>query len=395
MTDYWYEIEPLDVLLFREAKPFSPGEGSWAKGQFPPPPIALFHALRSVLQEVLDLQPNKSRNQEFLGPFLMDGEDTLWLPTPKDFRGVKFRRGGEEEDQSSKDRVNDWHKLIRLIPADAEAPEWKHICFDSAQPPPMVPPPLQRNPQFSEYICGSPYPWIKATALCQYLDGKNPENTKDFHKDPWSVQLLPHIHMQADRRQVRDSEGYFTEVAIRLKPGWRFVVKTSLELTESPTVIRLGGEGHRALVTNITESKQFDWQEVENYLHPPENNQAENHNFAYLLTPGLAEKDPALYGVYPRSWQDCLAGCVSDRALLWGGISHLYRKRDNSTETEKEFRLLPQRAFVPPGTVYLFKPDKLPPDAVLLPSAQSDGKETWLKTFQQLNYGKLLWGKRR
>jgi len=231
MTDYWYEIEPLDVLLFREAKPFSPGEGSWAKGQFPPPPIALFHALRSVLQEVLDLQPNKSRNQEFLGPFLMDGEDTLWLPTPKDLRGVKFRVGTGEEDQSSKDRVNDWHKLIRLIPADAEAPEWKHIGFDSAQPPPMVPPPLQRNPQFSEYICGSPYPWIKAAALCQYLDGKNPENTKDFYENPWSVQLLPHIHMQDDRRQVRDSEGYFTEVAIRLKPGWRFVVKTSLELT--------------------------------------------------------------------------------------------------------------------------------------------------------------------
>jgi len=148
-------------------------------------------------------------------------------------------------------------------------------------------------------------------------------------------------------------------------------------------------------VTNITESKQFDWQAVEKYSQPPENNQAETHNFAYLLTPALAEKDSALYGVYPRSWQDCLAGCVSDRALLWGGISHLYRKRDNSTETEKEFRLLPQRAFVPPGTVYLFKPDKLPPDAVLLPSAQSDGKETWLKTFQQLNYGKLLWGKRR
>ncbi|WP_199249791.1 type III-B CRISPR module-associated Cmr3 family protein [[Phormidium] sp. ETS-05] len=399
MTDYWYEIEPLDVLLFREAKPFSPGEGSWAKGQFPPPPIALFHALRSVLQEVPDFQKNKERTQEFLGPFLIDPKNTLWLPTPKDLRGVKFRLGAGEEDQSSKDRVNDWHKLIRLIPADSETLEWKHIGFDSAQPPPMVPPPLQRNPQFSEYICGSPYPWIKAAALCQYLDGKNPEHTKDFHQDPWSVQLLPHIHMQDDRRQVRDSEGYFTEVAIRLEPGWRFVVKTSLRLTESPTVVRLGGEGHRALVTNITDSKKFDWQGVEKYSHRPENHHAENHNFAYLLTPGLAEKEPNLYGVYPRSWQDCLAGCVSDRALLWGGISHLYRERKNSTEPDKtepdkEFRLLPQRAFVPPGTVYLFKPGQFPLDATLLPSSQSDGKETWLKTFQQLNYGKLLWGKR-
>ena len=46
---YWYAIEPLDVLLFREAKPFSPGEGSWAKGLFPPLPSTVFQALRSIL----------------------------------------------------------------------------------------------------------------------------------------------------------------------------------------------------------------------------------------------------------------------------------------------------------------------------------------------------------
>lgn len=34
----WYVIEPLDILLFREAKPFSPGEGAWAKSIFPPVP---------------------------------------------------------------------------------------------------------------------------------------------------------------------------------------------------------------------------------------------------------------------------------------------------------------------------------------------------------------------
>lgn len=35
MDLYWYVIEPLNVLLFRESKPFSPGAGSWAKGLFP------------------------------------------------------------------------------------------------------------------------------------------------------------------------------------------------------------------------------------------------------------------------------------------------------------------------------------------------------------------------
>ena len=40
----WYTIDPIDLLLMREAKPFSPGDGSWAKGQFPPLPITVFQA---------------------------------------------------------------------------------------------------------------------------------------------------------------------------------------------------------------------------------------------------------------------------------------------------------------------------------------------------------------
>ncbi|MFM7714712.1 MAG: type III-B CRISPR module-associated Cmr3 family protein, partial [Microcystis sp.] len=33
---YWYTITPLDVLLLRDAKPFSPGERAWAGSTFPP-----------------------------------------------------------------------------------------------------------------------------------------------------------------------------------------------------------------------------------------------------------------------------------------------------------------------------------------------------------------------
>lgn len=76
----WYALEPLDVLLFREARPFSPGEGAWAKGLFPPMPSTLFQALRSALPQ----DSSTDRNLCFIGPFLLDGEDTLWVPTPRD-----------------------------------------------------------------------------------------------------------------------------------------------------------------------------------------------------------------------------------------------------------------------------------------------------------------------
>ncbi|MGA7953992.1 MAG: type III-B CRISPR module-associated Cmr3 family protein [Gloeobacterales cyanobacterium] len=86
----WYTIEPLDVLLFRESKPFSPGEGSWAKGLFPPMPVTVFQALRSTLPEY----NRQERNLDFLGPFLLDSEDTLWLPTPKDLLRVRTKTSG-------------------------------------------------------------------------------------------------------------------------------------------------------------------------------------------------------------------------------------------------------------------------------------------------------------
>lgn len=43
----WLFIEPLDVLLFRESKPFTAGESGWAKSLFPPSPLPFLGAIRS------------------------------------------------------------------------------------------------------------------------------------------------------------------------------------------------------------------------------------------------------------------------------------------------------------------------------------------------------------
>jgi CRISPR-associated protein Cmr3 len=364
---YWYSIEPLDVLLFREAKPFSPSEGSWAKGQFPPLPITVFQSLRSALEQY----QQKNRDLEFLGSFLLDQDDNLWLPTPKDLLAVSKRRINEEAGGDDLDeKTNDWHRIERLQPIEEKVR--KYIPFDSDELKPMVTPSIKPD----EFICGRPQPWIKADALIQYLQGETLTNSKNFHEDPWNVQILPHIRMQSGTRQVRDEEGYFTEVAIRLRSGWRLVAAISAKLEQM--VVRLGGEGHRALISSLPDFQP--WRNLATYEQPKDGS-----NFAYLLTPGIAEKQPALYGVYPINWQENLSGCVSDRPLLWGGVSTIQRK-----EQDKEFALLPQRAFVPPGTVYLF--DKIPPQTdYLLPLTGGN----WLTTFKQLNYGKLLWGQRQ
>ena len=251
----WYRIIPLDVLMFRDSRPFSPGEGSWAKGLFPPMPITVFHGLRSLLDPRLSKTERTNRNLKFLGPFLCDPEGSLYLPTPKDLVCLYPEGVGAKE---ASDR---WESVHRLQPVQQDD-AWKHLAFASAYPTPQSPMVVSRElgkQQTAGKRLGEPQPWIRASALENYFQGKEthwqPEAFSSeeplFHKDPWDVQVMPHIQMKAGERQVEESDGYFTEVAVRMKSGWHFVVHFDPETFSTPGVIRLGGEGHRAIVEKM------------------------------------------------------------------------------------------------------------------------------------------------
>ena len=72
---YWYTLTPLDVLLFRDAKPFTPGERAWAGSVFPPNGHAIAGALRGLLGKV---------EIKLIGPFLCRNQ-TLYFPRPLGF----------------------------------------------------------------------------------------------------------------------------------------------------------------------------------------------------------------------------------------------------------------------------------------------------------------------
>lgn len=164
---HWFSLTPLDVLLFRDAKPFSPGEGAWAKGLFPPMPITVFQAMRSLLPYYGDNQPDKRRNLEFLGPFLQDPNGHLWFATPKDLVGVRTRKWNEEEPKPGQKKASDdWEALIRLEPYQYDDdPDNEPFDFSTR---PMVSPNLGTK----QYVCGKPQSWIRGDKLAQYLRGK-------------------------------------------------------------------------------------------------------------------------------------------------------------------------------------------------------------------------------
>ena len=428
----WYALDPVDLLLMREAKPFSPGDGSWAKGQFPPLPTTVFQAMRSVTPWRDNQSTRTKRDLNFVGPFLLyappDKAPSLWLATPQDLVAVRTFNHSSETDPDNleegdlTDIAEQWERTARFQPLDAEHPGWKHLGFDPDFFPedelvPMVPPHYlnddssqaageDRNKYLlnliskkkREGIAGRPKPWIRADALIQYLKGEVLEKlvleeeatvADCFHEDPWCTQVLPHIKVQPGTRQVAEEEGYFTEVAIRMSPHWHLVAGISAELEAK--VVRLGGEGHRALVSKMSEPPPC-WETLQDFCLPKHADQT-----AYVLTPGLAEREQEHYGLVPEHWKSTLRSCVGDRALLWGGMS-VFRKtstEEGKEELKQSTAFQPQRAFVPPGTVYRFRAGHLPEDCQsatapvkLLPSVD----QNWKKTLDTLNYGLLLWG---
>ena len=76
---YWYTLTPLDVLMLRDAKPFSPGERAWASSSFLPNGHTIAGALRGLLGE--------KANLTIRGPLLCHNL-TLYLPRPINYVGT-------------------------------------------------------------------------------------------------------------------------------------------------------------------------------------------------------------------------------------------------------------------------------------------------------------------
>ena len=130
----WITITPLDVSLFREAKPFTAGDSFRAVSLFPPTPLPLVGALRSRIFAAENVDFEKYRQgcgqyekgeaplQEvaaaitrygshidlgrlrFQGPFLVGPDSELLVPAPRDLamddqgRGLLFEPADPEKD---------------------------------------------------------------------------------------------------------------------------------------------------------------------------------------------------------------------------------------------------------------------------------------------------------
>jgi CRISPR-associated protein Cmr3 len=365
---YWYTLTPLDVLLFRDAKPFTPGERAWAGGNFPPTGHAISGAIRSILGD---------RQPKIVGPFFCYEQSTLYFPRPLGFAG--------------KDP---------LLPLEwvTEHPLKAGLLWDKFRPMPLVKSaPL--DPDGSIDRDETKYrQYLPQEIVAKYLsDGTIGASdwrvAKEGEDKPWTVEVRSHNSMVTDlpsaiavgTRQVKPTESYFTEAAVRMLPNWSIAVGLNVELT-SPQVLRLGGEGHHVILERC-QVLDKQWKEIQQISE--KNFGKQQKAIAYLVTPGIFEmprKGRSMCQAWPWEWklahapkspaqsaeQECnLVSVATDKPVMING--RIRSKAGISIPS-------PQMFAAPPGSMYYL--DR--PQALFTPAiAHRDPR--------QLGYSELLW----
>jgi len=372
---YWYTLTPLDVLMFRDAKPFTPGERAWAGSVFPPNG----HAIAGAIRNGLSLSQNEKL--KITGPFFCYDYKTLYFPRPLGFVDkaplipLKWDEGHPMKDQMIYDRS----KPIPLVKSHKEKTnEDGESCSESS---------LDRK--IRQYL---PYEVIK-----HYLETGtiSPEHWNLLHlgeDKPWIGEMRSHNSLEQGTRQVKDADGYFVENAVRMLPNWSLAIALDRDIA-TPITIRLGGEGHRVMVERC-QTIDRQWSELATLSEP--NFVKGGRSIAYLITPGVFERKQsngqAMCRAYPWEWklahtaqnnqkQGVLVSVATAKAEP---ISCRFRDKDDPNVSVPA----PQVFAAPAGSVYYLEyPEKLfqddPPD--------KNGKPNPIRVWRSLGYSELLW----
>jgi CRISPR-associated protein Cmr3 len=397
MTEFfWYKLTPLDVLMFRDAKPFTPQERAWAGSVFPPNS----HAIAGAIRSSFDI----NRNIQIKGAFLCCDDD-LYFPRP--FNYVNQNRlvpiDWLETNHPSRQMLWDKSKPVPLVIGDrthTDPDEDKHTKSDYRQflPCDVVLKLLKNEPMIEE-------DWLV-------------DKDKEKQSQPWKIETRSHNTLEDGTRQVKESDGYFVEKAVRLLDGWGLAIAVDQELCKigETAVMRLGGEGHRVLVKRcenfatqwqkLSARSQKNYEDAENML---KTNPQKARSLAYMVTNGVFEKSSdrgssdrkarSICRPYPWEWElthtpngkpdkKMLVSVATEKPVP---ISCRFREKPKVGEEDisyKERKSIPapQVFAAPAGSVYyLNRP------AYLWQNLPENAEKESLKVWRELGYAEMFW----
>lgn len=380
MTDqqtFWYALSPLDILMFRDAKPFSPGVRAWASGQFPPSGHAIAGALRSLLAP----GEQTGLRVDLTGPFFCHSDrdrEVLYLPKPMGYVG---------------------DRSLSPLPWLNESPLAKHGRWDRRLPAPLTLAGGDRQgednngedgPKDRKYL---PLPVIQAYLEKGFIHQDALKLPAEELEQPWTEEVRAHNAIAPGTRQVKDEDGYFIETAVRLREGWSLAIGVdrsthgALDRFKDGAIVRLGGEGHRVFLRRAKGLDDF-WAALKR--QSDHNFQQQGRAIAYLVTPGIFERrrrtasqpeGHATCQAWPWHWKTLqqggpLAGVATAKPQA---IAGRVREKDNCHSSIPA----PQVFAAAPGSQYYLEKPMSP--------FQESGADHRINRWRSLGYSELLW----
>lgn len=310
------KIDPLDTLFFRNGKPFTMGDDTWANGVFPPYPSVVYGSLRSVyfsnhIKELKKANSNDdpTRDLKIKGIYIL-ANNNVYLPLPNDC--VKRKGGGDN--------------FVSLLPKH-ELTEIKSSC------------PTQYGLKSVEEVENVDGGIINIDSFKEYL-----KCAKDFSSSILKVadRVLPEpkIGIGINKKSGTSEEGKLYRVDMKRLENLSLIIDfEGLDLPEKG-MMKLGGEG-----------KAVFYQKFKPIIFSIDNSKSDSRKLKlYLSTPATFKKGwlpewidkKTLIGKYKGLKLELLTASIG-KPIHIGGFDMKAKKPK------------PMRKAVPAGSVYYFK----------------------------------------
>ncbi len=319
------KIDPLDTLFFRDGKPFSMGEDTWADSIFPPPPSVIYGALRSAYfsnhideLEKATKDDDPTKGLKIKGIYYDIGND-IYLPLPYDC--VK-----EKDDKN---------KQVKVIILSMRKDESLNSC----------PTEYLLSDKDGRKVENVPNGFIGKSAFEKYL-AQSVSEKFSIQKIGDYVLPEPKIGIGIDKKTGTSEEGKLYRVDMRRlsnEKNDKVSIIVDFEGFELPErgMMKLGGEGKAASYKPYTDNIKIDL---------PQFNKDEKEFKLVLTTPAI----------FKNGW---LPGWINKKTLA-GGYKGLKLKLLTAAvgkpiniggfDMKKRMPKCMYRA-VPQGSVYYFK----------------------------------------
>lgn len=316
------KLDPLDTLFFRDGKPFTMGEDTWADGIFPPSPSVIYGALRSAYfsNHIKELkkatkEDDPTKDLRIVGVYLSD-KDNTYLPLPNDC--VK-----KKDDKESRVSVLSMNELTGK----------KSSC------------PTQYTLK-GEKVENVERGLININLLKEYLEcTKN--SFSPILKMADRVLSEPKIGIGIDNKTGTSEEGKLYRVGMNRLDNLSLLIDfEGLDLPESG-MMKLGGE------SKAVSYKELKPEEFKPVKFSVDNSRLDGKRFKlYLSTPAIFKKgwlpewmdEKTLTGTYKGLELKLLTASIG-KPILIGGFDMKARKPK------------PMHKAVPAGSVYYFEGD--------------------------------------